>query len=119
MVLVPWLKATFDFPRPLTVLGTQAVTILGNPDPIHSFPSGHSAFATLMAASLAGGLPMRGKLALSAFAVLVCVSRIVVGAHFPADVVAGAAISLLVVWCLRLMLKPAAEEERNVRVERV
>jgi membrane-associated phospholipid phosphatase len=96
-LIVPAIKAILDFPRPLAVLGEHAVIILGNPELLHSFPSGHAAFAVLMAASLAPGISRRGKIALVIFALLVCLSRILVGAHFPADILGGAAISLLVV----------------------
>ena len=103
-IIVPLLKQSFDFPRPLTVLGEKSVVLLGHPDIIHSFPSGHSAFAVLMAASLAPGLPLFGKVMIIAFAFLVCLSRIIVGAHFPVDVLGGALISLLVVFSVRFIL---------------
>lgn len=104
VVVIPALKSFFDFPRPLAVLGAQAVTVLGVPDSIHSFPSGHAAYAVLMAVSLMPGLPQGGKYALLAYAVLVCISRISVGAHFPADVLAGAGVSLLIVWIIGRVL---------------
>jgi membrane-associated phospholipid phosphatase len=116
MVLVPWAKAALDLPRPLAVLGPQAVTVLGHPDPLHSFPSGHAAYATLMAVSLAGEIPLPGQLGLAAFAFLVCVSRIFVGAHFPADVAAGVGISLLVVWGVRWALISMTKEDKHARV---
>ena len=100
-LIVPILKAVVDLPRPLTALGAGAVAVLGSPDGMHSFPSGHAAFAVLMAASLVPGLPRWGQAALITYATLVCLSRVVVGAHFPADVVAGAAISIIVVSCAR------------------
>ncbi len=101
LVLVPMLKDSLDFPRPVAVFGEQAVTIVGDPDPVHSFPSGHAAFAVLMAASLMPGAAGAIQALLLAFAVLVCVSRISVGAHFPADVLAGALLALAVVATVR------------------
>lgn len=96
VILVPVLKGALDFPRPATVLGELAV-IIGAPDRAQSFPSGHAAFTVALAASLGAGLGRTTRLVLATFAVMVCVSRIVVGAHFPADVVAGAVLALAMV----------------------
>lgn len=104
MLLVPIIKVVLDFPRPFAVLGEQAVVILGSPDTIHSFPSGHSAYAVLTAASLAPDIPRRAKQALIIFALLVCVSRISVGAHYPADVLGGATLSILIVSTVRFII---------------
>ena len=67
----------------------------------HSFPSGHAAFAVLMAASLMPRIASGAQLALIVFAALACVSRIWVGAHYPADVLAGALIALVIVSLVR------------------
>ena len=103
---VPLLKTFFDYPRPLIVLGKQNVTVLGTPDTLHSFPSGHSAFAILLAASLIPGIPRPGKIALVIFSLLVCVSRIAVGAHFPADIVGSFMLVLPVVFIVRFVIGP-------------
>ena len=104
---VPLLKSLLDFPRPLIILGEQNVTILGNPDTIHSFPSGHAAYVILMTASLLPGIPRSGKVMLIIFALLVCLSRVSVGAHFPADVVASLILALAVVFTVRTVIGPA------------
>lgn len=102
--IIPLLKASFDFHRPLAVLGEQTVIILGNQDTIHSFPSGHSAYAILMAASLAPGVHWKAKTAIITFALLVCISRISVGAHFPADVIGSIIIAISVVSATRMAI---------------
>ncbi|PWB54684.1 MAG: PAP2 family protein [Nitrosomonadales bacterium] len=115
LIIVPTLKAALDFPRPSTIFGAQAITILGNPDRFHSFPSGHSAFAVLMAASLLPDIPRGGKLLLLLFALLVCISRISAGAHFPADVIGGATISILVVLAVRSAIgRPTTQWNRRL-----
>lgn len=101
MVLVPVLKGMLDFPRPLAVLGEHVVTIVGKPDAAHSFPSGHAAFAVLVAASLAPGIARAAQIALAIFALLVCVSRLSTGAHFPADVLVGALLAIAVAAAVR------------------
>ena len=106
---VPLLKSLLNFPRPLSLLGEQNVTILGNPDAIHSFPSGHSAFVILMAASLVPGIPRPGQISLIIFALLVCVSRVFVGAHFPADIAGSLMLALAVVFSVRSIIVPVKE----------
>ena len=106
MYFVPLLKSSLDFPRPLSILGEQNVTIIGYPDAVHSFPSGHSAFVILMAASLIPGIPGKGKAALIIFTLLVCISRVSVGAHFPADVLGSLILSLAVVFSVRSIIGP-------------
>lgn len=105
IIIVPILKETLNFPRPLAVFGDGAITVLENAELHYSFPSGHAAFAVLMAASLLPGLPVGGRCILVIFALLVCLSRPVVGVHFPADVAGGVVISLLVVWAVRALLR--------------
>lgn len=101
LIIVPAVKSTLDFPRPSMIFGEHTITMLGNPDQFHSFPSGHSAFAVLMAASLIPDTSRGCRLLILFFALLVCVSRISLGAHFPSDVIGGAMISILVVWAVR------------------
>lgn len=61
----------------------------------HSFPSGHSADAFSIATVLTVFFPRFAPL-FYLWAVLSALSRVVVGAHFPADAVMGAAIGLSV-----------------------
>lgn len=104
VLVVPALKRAFDFPRPVKALGEAAVTLVGRSDELHAFPSGHAAFAVLMAASLGPGSSRPVRWALIAFALLVCASRVSVGAHFPADVVAGTLVALAVAALVRALL---------------
>ncbi len=92
-LIVPVMKAAFDFPRPAEALGGRSVAVLGDPGIGPAFPSGHAAFAVLTACSLLPGAPRRARIVLVACAVLVCIARVSSGAHFPADVVAGALIA--------------------------
>jgi len=104
VLAVPALKRVFDFPRPVQALGEAAVTLVGRPDAIHAFPSGHAAFAVLMAASLGPGATRPVRWALITFALLVCASRVSVGAHFPADVLAGALLALAIAALVRALV---------------
>jgi membrane-associated phospholipid phosphatase len=59
-----------------------------------SFPSGHACLAFAAAACLAGLWP-RGRVLVYAVASTVAVERVLEGAHYPSDVVAGAAFGIL------------------------
>jgi membrane-associated phospholipid phosphatase len=99
--LVTWIKLWLDLPRPLTALPAGSVIVVGPPEFRHSLPSGHAAFAMLLAASLWPAMDRPTRLAAAAFVLWVGVSRISVGAHFPADVVAGYLLTLGLVLAIR------------------
>ena len=85
---VALLKLLANFTRPLVVLpGT--VRIIGEPELQYSFPSGHAAYAMLIAVTLWPLVKRRFRAVLAVWLVWVGWSRIAVGAHFPADVFAG------------------------------
>ena len=56
-----------------------------------SFPSGHTLHAVSFGIVAAGWFPVLA-LPLALFAVLVAMSRVVLGLHYPSDVLAGAAL---------------------------
>lgn len=59
-----------------------------------SFPSGHSTVVFATACALAALYP-RARAALFAVAVVVAFSRVVLGSHYPSDVLAGGALAIL------------------------
>jgi membrane-associated phospholipid phosphatase len=84
-------KDLLDAARPAAVLGEQ-VRVIGPVLKHGAFPSGHTASAFVMLALAAAFLRHRAWfLILLPLAALIGVSRIVVGAHWPQDVLAGAA----------------------------
>lgn len=90
------LKFLVQLPRPAGVL--PGISVIGPRLLAGSFPSGHTASAfTVLGLLVVGGL-LRGAgpvLAATLLAALVGLSRVVVGAHWPADVLVGAALG----WC--------------------
>jgi undecaprenyl-diphosphatase len=60
------------------------------PDP-YSFPSGHTANAFAACAVLAAGFPVAGP-GLAVLALSIAASRLLLGVHYPSDVVAGGAL---------------------------
>ena len=62
----------------------------------NSFPSGHTCAAFAAGLSWARALPWRwGRIAAVVLAVLMGLSRLYVGVHYPTDVLAGAALGTL------------------------
>jgi membrane-associated phospholipid phosphatase len=101
MVASPVLKAAWDAPRPLSVLDPQLLNAIGHtPMGGHSMPSGHSLAAGSLAALLFFALQADRLLWRSGavlLGVLIAVSRLAVGAHWPADVLVGLGLGLLLV----------------------
>jgi len=88
LVLTGLLKWGLDFARPGTALG-HSVRILASVERSHGFPSGHSVYAALVLGTLwpLASRPVRGALLL--MLLWVGYARVAMGAHFPADVIAG------------------------------
>jgi len=101
VIASPLLKAAWDAPRPLSVLDPQWLHAIGQtPMGGHSMPSGHSLAAGSLAALLFFALDRdrqvwRGLVVL--LGILIGVSRLAVGAHWPADVLVGLGLGLLLV----------------------
>lgn len=96
MLLVHGIKPWAALPRPPAVLAPEELHIIGKDLRSGSFPSGHSATAFALAALLGSWLaPGRGRAVLVALAVLVGLSRMAVGVHWPLDVLVGASIGWL------------------------
>jgi hypothetical protein len=95
------LKHTLNIPRPLNVLDAQWLQVVGQPPLLgHSMPSGHAMAAGSAAALLF--LFMRSERPRLEWVVLllcalVALSRVSVGAHWPADVVTGFGLGGLLV----------------------
>jgi undecaprenyl-diphosphatase len=69
------------------------VRVVGYEPVTYSFPSGHAASAFAGAFMLAGMLP-RARRWLWALAVLIAISRVYIGVHYPLDVAAGALVGI-------------------------
>ena len=104
-----WIKHHLPSPRPFLALGADHLNVVGTPLSAGSMPSGHSAMAFAMLAVLIGerrrfaersavdgwltsdvGLAL---VALLAFGI--ALSRLAVGAHWPADILVGGGLGLV------------------------
>lgn len=88
-VLVHIIKDFVPMPRPPALIG-DSVNVLGPRLMGKSFPSGHTATAFALAFALKGCVDRRVFKAVLAAAVLVGVSRVYIGVHFPVDAAFGA-----------------------------
>jgi membrane-associated phospholipid phosphatase len=105
----PLLKSWWSVPRPLAVLDVALLNPMGNPPgSANSMPSGHALAASTLVCLILLMYPhiLRRK---ALFCVLilgglvVASSRVVVGAHWPADVLAGIGLGAWIAWlALRL-----------------
>ncbi|MFE3445602.1 phosphatase PAP2 family protein [Nocardia sp. NPDC059180] len=118
-LLIPLLKSVIDRERP--PVADRLVTVTS-----HSFPSGHSLGSAVVAGVIAavivvglrrGGLRWVVAGAAATFVVLVGLSRVYLGVHWPTDVLAGWTIGLLWLTIMltgylryRRTLSPVAEE---------
>jgi membrane-associated phospholipid phosphatase/MFS family permease len=85
-------KLFVERPRPEEVLGGQVLLAEGRSwAHLASYPSGHLIVTTAMASAAAVAVPVLRK-PLIAYTVLVGLTRVLFGAHFPLDVMAGAVV---------------------------
>ncbi|SIT12253.1 phosphatase PAP2 family protein [Neptunomonas antarctica] len=86
-----FLKNTIRRDRPCERLSVEVAV---KPTEKFGFPSGHAAAAFVFASVLSQIYPSIALLAYS-IAMLISVSRVVLGVHYPADIVAGAAVGIV------------------------
>jgi len=101
VVLLTWgiadvtLKPLFDRDRPFQVDG--GITVIDGKPQSRSFPSGHTALA--VAGAIAGAQLIPGSAWVWwPFGLLVAVSRVYIGVHWPSDILAGALVGLGTAW---------------------
>jgi membrane-associated phospholipid phosphatase len=99
VVILRLFKGLLPLPRPLGVLPADMVHLIGPGHRRSSFPSGHTATMAVFAGVWALSTSRRALswLALG-LAVLVGVSRMAVGVHWPTDVLGGLALGWVSAW---------------------
>lgn len=95
-------KANFDRARPPQA--NVQIVVRGETHTGNSFPSNHSANMFAAAMAISGANPL-AAIPFFIAACLIAYSRVYVGAHFPMDVLGGAAIGILMAAIVRLSLR--------------
>ena len=86
------LKVFVERPRPEEVLGADVLLSHGrNWAHLASYPSGHLMVTAAMAAAAASAVPLLRR-PLLVYVGIIAVTRVLFGAHFPLDVIVGAAL---------------------------
>ena len=94
-LLYKWLKGKTLRPRPYEV--HQDIWLTGTPLDKFSFPSGHTLHAVVFSTVAISYYPHLYMIVMP-FTLLVGLSRVILGLHYPSDVLAGASIGALVAW---------------------
>jgi membrane-associated phospholipid phosphatase len=98
-VILRIFKGTLNLPRPLGVLPEESVIVIGPGHRRSAFPSGHTATVFLFFGIWALSERQRLRsLLLILPPILLGISRMVVGVHWPADILAGAALGWTSAW---------------------
>ncbi len=119
-LIVSALKFGLQMPRPSAVYGNGVMHSLESPDSPFSLPSGHSAFAMLVAATFWRFSGLVFKIILAVLVLWVGFSRINLGMHFPSDVVIGYMAGLFSAWCAyRVLTTPSSgQPSATTKLER-
>lgn len=88
---------TFDFAQPIQASITGFLKFGQGGSRHQSFPSAHTAFAFAFAVML-GDLFPKGRVWFLCIAVLVALQRVFATAHYPSDILAGAAVGWMIAW---------------------
>jgi membrane-associated phospholipid phosphatase len=100
------IKRIVDVPRPPQMLPADTFHLIGPDWGQHAFPSGHAAMIFILAGVFVFTISQKWlRWPLIAFASLIALSRVVVGVHWPLDILAGAAIGWVGVWIGLLISK--------------
>lgn len=114
LLIVPLIKDYFAAPRPAVIL--DYLNIIGKTRHENSFPSGHTATAFLFAVTLFIVTKCsKTRVVLLTVAACIGTSRIMVGAHWPADVVMGAIVGSLCAYGA-LLLAPLVRLSPTLRL---
>lgn len=90
-------KIVLDVPRPAAVLDHNSFTIVGDALEALSMPSGHTLTTFAVITAIYFSMPAATRLRaiwLFGIAILAGIARVSVGAHWPSDVFAGAALGM-------------------------
>lgn len=97
--------------RPYEVI--EGLTILVAREGEKSFPSGHAANSLTCAWALFRTMPKKFGVPVLVLAILIALSRLYVGVHYPSDVICGAAIGIALAELALLIVRSVAKKLRK------
>jgi undecaprenyl-diphosphatase len=97
-LLVVTIKIAIKRPRPFEILEDIRATLI--PKDKNSFPSGHTCAALTMGMILSQSLTSITSFIVMGISMLVGVSRMYLGVHYPSDVLFGGAIAIITVMAI-------------------
>ena len=109
-LIVKIIKTLIASPRPFITL--TDIQVLSPHESGYSFPSGHTSMTTAIATVVYFYNKRLGTL-LYLFALVVAISRIYVGVHYPIDVVAGFLIGILVPWGIHYVVIKRQQSQKK------
>jgi membrane-associated phospholipid phosphatase len=113
--LLEALYALNDRPRPEEALGAATVSLNGHSwAHLHSFPSGHMAITAALAVAAALAFP-RARHVLWLYVAAVAFTRVMFGAHFPLDVVAGTVLGTVSAYAAAALVARYLSRARSTR----
>ena len=104
-VVTELIRAAYHRPRPFSDLPVHNLFT----DSAWSFPSGHATFFFALATAVYLYNKKWGTILLGA-AILIAISRVVAGVHYPSDIVAGAGIGVLIAYLTYFIYKKLGEK---------
>jgi membrane-associated phospholipid phosphatase len=108
-------KAVIERPRPGALLADAHLR--DAPTEGLGYVSGHAAVAAALASAAWPFLGRVGRTVAVVLVVVVCLSRIYVGAHFPVDVIGGAGLGLAIAAVVRFVVTPEPHRPAATPVE--
>ena len=101
LIVYKWIKVLTERPRPFMV--SETIMLGTDPLDLYSFPSGHTLHAVAFSVTAIHYFPELAWLLLP-FTTLIAASRVILGLHYPTDVLAGASIgavlAMLIITCI-------------------
>jgi len=105
-IIVQILKSYFSIPRPAGILNLDEFYLFGDILKFRGFPSGHSSTAfALLGTFFYTQDHNRKKWIYFSAALLIAFSRVAIGIHWPADIIAGAMIGMATIYLISIKLE--------------
>ena len=115
LLIVVSMKALIAFARPYDVLDSTSFYFIGVKATTYAFPSGHTAAAFAILGSIGFYFRRNGLIMfLFLLASLVGVSRIMLGLHWPIDILVGAALGWMCAWLSLSLIQANFFRDTNI-----